>query len=104
MITSGWQSVVKLAHLISKKRDNNKCYVKFVFWKVFKSSIKLLYIPFLVILHTFFTGRSLIGKLGTQRSLHGHSMGTPRTVGHSKVTWALGHSRQSGNLDTQRTL
>ena len=70
MITSGWQKVVKFTHLISKG-DSNKCYVKFVFQKVFKNSIALLTSPFLVILQTFFTQRALKDKLGTPSSL-GH--------------------------------
>ena len=32
-------------YFISMARDNNKCYVKFVFWKVFKN-LKLLTSPF----------------------------------------------------------
>ena len=31
MITSGWQKVVKFAHLISKEGENKKCYVGYVF-------------------------------------------------------------------------
>ena len=31
MITSEWQNVVKVTHLISKEIGNNKYYVKYVF-------------------------------------------------------------------------
>ena len=29
----------KFINLISKEVENNKCYVKYIFWKVFKNSI-----------------------------------------------------------------
>ena len=80
---------------IKKYRENNKCYVKYVFWKVFKNSIKLSTSPFLVILQTFFIWRALERKLGTQRAL-GHS-GTQKAFGHLG-THALGYS------DTRRAL
>ena len=33
--------MVKFTNLISKEEENSKCYVKYVFWKIFKNSIKL---------------------------------------------------------------
>ena len=44
----------KLTYLISKEGENNKYFGKYVFWKAFKNSIKLLMSPFLVMLQTFF--------------------------------------------------
>ena len=66
---------------------NDKCYVKYVFWKVFKSSTKFFRSPVLVILETFFTWRALKGKLGTQRALQKHS----RQLG-TQGNWALEYS------------
>ena len=54
MITSSRQNVVKFTRPTSKEGENNKCYVKYVFWKVFKNSVQLLIGPFLVMLLTFF--------------------------------------------------
>ena len=76
---------------------NNRCYVKYVFWKNFKNSIKLLKSPFIVMLQTFF-------YLSSQWEI-GHSHWTPRAFegdtlrslqGHSKSTWSLGHLMHSG--------
>ena len=69
MITSEWQNVVKVTHLISKEIGNNKYYVKYVFRKVFENSIKLLKGPFLVMFQNFLIRRALKGELGTQRIL-----------------------------------
>ena len=95
---NGWQNMVEFTHLISKEGDNNKCYVKFVFWKVFKNSMKLLASPFFVILQTF----------STQRALKRHSKGpgnsgNRRTLGQSRhlSTWAL---RYLGTQGTRGTL
>ena len=74
MISSGWQTMVKSAHLISKA-DKNKCYVKFVFRKVFKK----LYKPFHVA--DFFYSK------GTQKEI-GHSRGIPRYL-DTQGTWSL---------------
>ena len=35
MIVYGLQNVVKFMHLIAKAAGTNKCYAKYVFWKVF---------------------------------------------------------------------
>ena len=94
MITSGWQSVVKFAHLISKKGDNNKFYVKFVFWKVFKSSIKLLTIPI------FRNVAHFLYSKGAQRSI-GHPKVTLWTLqGQSGTRKSLGHSGIQGSSGT----
>ena len=103
---------------------NNKCYVRYVFWKVFKNSIKLLTSPFLLTLQNLFTRRALKGhSKGTLRSLQGHTKGNwtinaPeghldtwafKALGHSgsqalkelglsKDTWTLGHLRHLNNL------
>ena len=103
---------------------NNKCYVRYVFWKVFKKSIKLLTSPFLLMLQNLFTRRALKDhSKGTLRSLQGHSKGNwainaPeghldtwafKALGHSgsqalkelglsKDTWTLGHLRHLNNL------
>ena len=103
---------------------NNKCYVRYVFWKVFKNSIKLLTSPFLLTLQNLFTRRALKGhSKGTLRSLQGHTKGNwaiNATEGHldtwafkalghsgsqalkelglSKDTWTLGHLRHLNNL------
>ena len=72
------------------KAFRNKPYVKYVFWKAFKNSIKLLTSPFLVTFQTFFI----------RGALKGHSKSTLRYLQrHLKDTWALGHSR---HLDTWR--
>ena len=55
MVSSDQQSVAKFTHLVSKEGENNTCYVKYVFWKVFKNSVKVLTSPFLVMLQTYFT-------------------------------------------------
>ena len=68
---------------------NNKCYVRYVFWKVFKNSIKLLTSPFLLTLQNLFT----------RRALKGHSKGTLRSLqGHTKGNWAI--NAPEGHLDT----
>ena len=103
---------------------NNKCYVRYAFWKVFKNSIKLLTSPFLLTLQNLFTRRALKGhSKGTLRSLQGHTKGNwainaPeghldtwafKALGHSgsqalkelglsKDTWTLGHLRHLNNL------
>ena len=103
---------------------NNKCYVRYIFWKVFKNSIKLLTSPFLLTLQNLFTRRALKGhSKGTLRSLQGHTKGNwainaPeghldtwafKALGHSgsqalkelglsKDTWTLGHLRHLNNL------
>ena len=84
--------MVKFTHLISKEGENNKCYVKYVFFKVFKNSVKLLMNLFLVMLRPFFTHTALKGKLNTQRALQGNSKGTLRGLAHSDTGKALGHS------------
>ena len=126
MITSSWQDLVTFRHLISNEGDNNKCYVGFVFWKVFKNPIKLLTSPFLVMLQTFLLEEhskgtwalrhSKKGNLahqrhskGTPRALQGNSKGTralkafghlgiqaPKALGYSKAIWTLGYSRHLG--------
>ena len=125
MITSSWQDLVTFRHLISNEGDNNKCYVGFVFWKVFKNPIKLLTSPFLVMLQTFLLEEHSKGRelghsgtrrreiwhtKGTPRALQGHSKGTPRALkafghlgiqapkalGYSKAIWTLGYSRHLG--------
>ena len=60
--------------------------------KFLENSIKLLKIPFPVMLHNFFTLRALKGQLGTQWALQGHS-GTQalEVLGNSNDTWAFGH-------------
>ena len=68
---------------------NNKCYVRYVFWKVFKKSIKLLTSPFHLMLQNLFT----------RRALKDHSKGTLRSLqGHSKGNWAI--NAPEGHLDT----
>ena len=62
MITCGYQNVVKFIHLIYKEGEHNKCYVNECFLKVFKTSIKLLAIPFLVMILTCFIQRALKGN------------------------------------------
>ena len=85
--------MVKFTHLISKEGENNKCYVLYVYLEVFKNSIKLSASLFLVMLQTFFTQRALKRKLGTQRSLQGHSKVTPRALeGNSGTRMGLEHS------------
>ena len=68
--------------------------VKYVFWKAFKNSKKLLTSPFLLMVHIGFTRRAFKEKLGIQRQLQGHSKAFPRVLyGHSKGTRrALGYS------------
>ena len=84
--------MVKFTHLISKEGENNKCYVLYVYLKVFKNSIKLSASLFLVMLQTFFTQRALKRKFKvTPRALEGNS-GTRRGLGHSG-TKALRHLR-----------
>ena len=81
---------------------NNWCYVKYVFWQIFKNSIKLLKSPFIVMLQTFFYLKSSQWEIG-------HSHWTPRAFegdtlrslqGHSKSTWSLGHLMHSGTQGT----
>ena len=100
MIASGLQNVVQFAHLISTE-GQNKCYVKYVFSKVFKNSIKLLTSPFPKILQTFFTRRALKGKLSTQRVLQEHCKGILKSAvqGHSG-TQALGYLGTRGTRET----
>ena len=98
--------MVKFTHLISKERDNNKCYVKYVLWKVFKDCIKLLASPSLVMLQTFFTQRALKGKLGTRNwALEGHFKVLPRAhKGHldtRALERHLGTRALEGHLGTR---
>ena len=101
---------VKFAFLIFNYGENSKCYVKHVFWKVFKNSMELLTSPFLVMLQNFllllfFTFTKAFNvKYGTPRALKTlgylalkhlshlrHFISTWRAVGHSG-TWRLeGH-------------
>ena len=74
--------MVKFTHLICKEAENNKRYVKYVFWKLFKKLCKTIkeYISSYVT-NLFFTGRALKGHFkGTQgtRALE--------TLGYSKDT------------------
>ena len=82
-----------------KEGESNKFHVKYVFWKVFKNSIKLLASPFIVMLQTFFSRRAPKGKLGTQRALKWY-LGTwaleyLKALGKSRLLgpWALRHSK-----------
>ena len=83
------------------------------------NSIKLLKCPFPVILHIFFVEEpsndtwTLKGHLMVTQRVRKHLKGTRRvlkTLGHSKGTWTLGHSRHlstwgtralEGQLDTR---
>ena len=108
----------KFIHLIPKEGDNYKCYVKFVFWKVFQNPIKLLTSPYL---YSQSTQREIRDSSGTRRAL-GHSGTRRREIGHFKGTsralkghlvtralnafgylgtWTIKHLRHSG---TQRAL
>ena len=89
MITYGSKNGVKFKYFISREGENNKCYLKNVFWKIFKNALKLLTSPFLAILQTFFTQTVLKRKLGTQRALQGYSKGTRRALGHSSTQGSL---------------
>ena len=74
--------------------ENNKCYVKYVFWNALKT-IKLLMSQFLVILKTF-----IEYSKATQRKT-GHSKSTIRSLqGHSNGPLALGHFIRSHTEDT----
>ena len=121
--------MVKFTDLISKG-ENNQRYVKYVFWKVFKSS-KIINESISCNAADVFSSKStqkkighskdtltaLQGHLGTRalkafghlgtRAFEalGHSKGTWE-LGHSKGTWAFGHSRHLGTwtlrqLDTR---
>ena len=91
----------KFTHFISWEEKNNKGYVKYVFWKVFKNSIKLLTSSFPVILQTFFIQKShskgnlaLNGLFkGISRALWGHWKGNQKALGHSYTIWVLGYSK-----------
>ena len=121
--------MVKFTYLISKEGENNKCYLKHLFWKVCKNSMKLLTSPFLVILsdfhviHLFFTEkaqREIRTSKGTRKALKALGLSSTwgtlaieghlvtwalKAIGHSG-TWAPGHSkdtwasRQSGTRST----
>ena len=91
IITCDQQNVIKFTHLISKEGENNKGFVKYVFWKVFKKFVKPLMSPFLIMLQTFFL---LKENSNENWALKWHSKFTQRTLkGQSKGTWALGHTR-----------
>ena len=110
MITTGSQKVVKFTHLISKEGENNKCYIKYVFWKFFQNSIKLLTSPFLVVLQAFLLEERSKENWALKRHTsghQGHSTVTTNALGQSSTwdtrareedlgTWALGHSRHLG--------
>ena len=77
MITSSWQNVENIHILFPRKETSvRKCYVKFVFWKVFKNSIKPLISPFLVMLLTFFSLKSTQIEICISNAFQGHSNGT----------------------------
>ena len=111
IITCDQQNVIKFTHLISKDGENNKGFVKYVFWKVFKKFVK----PFLIMLQTFFylkrTQMKIEHSNGTLSLLRGHSKGNLKALGHlgTQGTWALGHPSTwgtralGGHLDTQGT-
>ena len=91
----------KFTHFISREEKKNKGYVKYVFWKVFKNSIKLLTSSFPVILQTFFIQKShskgnlaLNGLFkGISKALWGHWKGNEKALGHSYTIWVLGYSK-----------
>ena len=115
IITCDQQNVIKFTHLISKDGENNKGFVKYVFWKVFKKFVKPLMSPFLIMLQTFFylkrTQMKIEHSNGTLSLLKGHSKGNRRALGHLGIqgTWELGHPSTwgtrslGGHLDTQGT-
>ena len=78
-------------------------YIKYIFGKVFKNSIKLLKSPFLVMLLIFFS-KSTKGKLGALRAILGY-FGIRALEGHlgTRVLKALGHlgTQTFGHLDTR---
>ena len=100
--------MVKFTNLIFKETENNKCYVKYIFWKVFKNPIKLWKSPFPVMLQNFLTKRALKGHLRTRRGFQGLSKRTPKAIqGLSKDSWVLDHlsawgiQALEGHLNTQ---
>lgn len=99
----------------------------YVFCKVFKSSIKVLMSPFIVMFQRFFSSQSTQREIGHSKGArrahevhsrameaHGHSKGTQAlghsatqdtcALGHSKGTWILSHSdtRKLGHLRHSR--
>ena len=84
-------------------RREKRISVKYVFWKIFKISIKLIAVLFLLYYRPFLLKEHWKGNWtlkehskDTPKTLQGYSKGT-WALRHSKDTWALGHSRQ---LDT----
>ena len=75
-------------------RRKQKVYVKYVFWKVFKKSKKLLKSPLLVMLQNFFNSKSTHSEMG-------HSTGNRRALKHSGTRRARGHTRHLSTWGTQ---
>ena len=69
--------MVKFTDLISKG-ENNQRYVKYVFWKVFKSS------------------KIINESISCNAADVFYSKSTQKKIGHSKGTWVLEHSRHLG--------
>ena len=89
--------MIKFTYHTSKEGENNKCNVKYVFWKVLRT-LKLLTSPFLVMLQTSFTQWALKGKLGTSRAFQGHSQ---VTLGYSDTRRELETFRHLGTGGTR---
>ena len=82
MIISGWQNLVKFTQLISKEAENNKRYVKYVFWKVFKNLYEAI-------------KESISSNAADLFLLEELLKGTWALKGHSKGTWVLEDLRHS---------
>ena len=97
--------MVKFRHLISREAKSNKCYVKYVFWKIFKNLYKTIKESNSCNIADLFHSKNTQRELGHSKDIQGTLIGHLSTCWalqwHSKNTWALKALRHSSTWDTQ---
>ena len=91
--------MVKFRHLISREAKSNKCYVKYLFWKVFKNLYKTIKESNSCNIADLSHSKNTQRELGHSKDIQGTLIGYLSTCWalqwHSKNTWALKALRHS---------
>ena len=97
--------MVKFRHLISREAKSNKCYVKYLFRKVFKNLYKTIKESNSCNIADLSHSKNTQRELGHSKDIQGTLIGYLSTCWalqwHSKNTWALKALRHSSTWDTQ---